>query len=131
MKKTLRARNIVILLVVLLIAMLISALIINDNVSNNTAYAASENAEDSLTLTLTSDGTGYKVVARNKQIISARIPEKHNGLPVIEIADNGFTNCANLKEVWIPYTITRIGNNAFANCRNLESIKGLPKRWNV
>ena len=123
MKKTLRARNIVILLVVLLIAMLISALIINDNVSNNTAYAASENAEDSLTLTLTSDGTGYKVVARNKQII----PEKHNGLPVIEIADNGFTNCANLKEVWIPYTITRIGNNAFANCRNLESIKGLPK----
>lgn len=127
MKKTMKMRNVVVLLVVLILAMLISTLILNDNNTHNIANAASESANDSLTLTLTNDGTGYKVAARNKQIISVKIPEKYNGLPVMEIADNGFTNCANLKEVWVPHTIKRIGNNAFANCRNLENINGMPK----
>lgn len=131
MKKAFKSRSVVVLLVVLLLALLISTLILNDGISHNTANAASESANDSLTLTLTNNGTGYKVAARNKQVISIRIPEKYNGLPVTEIADNGFTNCVNLKDVWVPHTIKRIGNNAFANCRNLQSINGMPKAEHI
>lgn len=128
MKKSLRARNIVVLLVVLCLAMLISTLTINDNVSHSTAYAASDSVSSNFTITLTSDGTGYKVAARNRQMTTAIIPEKYNGLAVKEIADNGFTSCVKLKEVKIPHTVIKIGNNAFANCSNLEkSVYGMPR----
>ena len=125
MKKVLKLKLIVVLLVVLLLAMLISVLTLNDNVSNNiTAYALSE--DESVVLTLTDDCLGYQALAKNRQITIARIPETYNGLPVTEIADSGFANCANLTEVRIPQTVKRIGNNAFVNCRKLETINGMP-----
>ena len=79
--------------------------------------------DESIGLTLTSNDLGYKVFARrSKNITSAIIPETYKGLPVTEIADNSFTNCAELESVYIPNSITRIGTNAFANCPKLTSL---------
>lgn len=128
MKQTTR-KKLLVLLLTLCFSMLFGAFMLNNNFSTTSAAAdtTTSSAEDSLTFNLFSNGTAYKVTARNKLVTEVIIPAKYNGLPVTEIADNGFTNCTNLKKVWIPYTVTRIGNNAFANCRNLEIINGMPK----
>ena len=77
-------------------------------------------AETNLTFSLNKDNSGYKIIARNKQITEAIIPAYYKGLPVTEISDNGFISCTKLTKVWIPYTVTKIGNNAFANCSSLQ-----------
>lgn len=122
-------RTLIVLLIALIAAMLLGVLITNGNFSTTTASAdsAASSYEDSLTFNLFNNGTEYKVSARNKKITEAIIPDYHNGLPVTEIADNSFTNCANLKYVRLSNNATRIGNNAFANCKNLEVINGMGK----
>ena len=82
-------------------------------------------AETNLTFSLNKDNSGYKIIARNKQITEAIIPAYYKGLPVTEISDNGFISCTKLTKVWIPYTVTKIGNNAFANCSSLKEINGM------
>ena len=119
-------RKWLVLLLALCVTMLLSVFMMNTDLSATYALADSvTSAEDNLTFSLNSDNTGYKVVARNKQITEAIIPAKYNGLPVTEISDNGFMSCTKLTTVWIPYTVTKIGNNAFANCSVLEEVNGM------
>ena len=121
-------KRMLVLLMMLCICLMCGIFMTNQNSLNaQTADAESVTTEDNLTFSLFNNSTEYRVTARNKQITEARIPEYYNGLPVTEISDNAFTNCINLTNVFIPYTVTRIGNNAFANCRNLEQIGGMPK----
>ena len=115
-----------VLLLVLCTVMLFSTFMMNTGFSATYVLADSvTSAEDNLTFSMNSDNSGYKVVARNKQITEAMIPAKYNGLPVTEISDNGFMSCTKLTKVWIPYTVTKIGNNAFANCSVLEEVNGM------
>lgn len=51
-----------------------------------------------------------------------RIPEKHNGLPVVGIGSYAFCNRTALAEVTIPRGVTDIGEGVFAGCTALESI---------
>lgn len=127
MKQTTRRKTIALLLV-LCVSMLISVFLLNTDLSVTNVFAdtAETSIEDILTFNLINNSTEYKVSARNKQITEADIPEEYNGLPVTEIADNGFLSCTKLTYVKILYTVTKVGNNAFANCSSLEKIKGMP-----
>ena len=58
--------------------------------------------------------------AKEKAVIV--IPEKFRGLPVTAIADDGFAECRNLKEIILPSSIQIIGYEAFFLCSALEHI---------
>ena len=51
-----------------------------------------------------------------------RIESEYGGIPVVEIADNAFANCARLNTFVIPEHVTTIGKRAFARCGNLVSV---------
>lgn len=77
---------------------------------------------DSLTYTLSSDGTYYSVKAANTDIRSntdtdglIRIPSDYNGIPVMKIDTGAFEDCLKINRVIIPDSITSIGAWAFDN----------------
>ena len=83
--------------------------------------------EDFLTFTYPSTNNNcYRVSIRNRNATKIVIPETYKGLPVTEIADNGFVNCSELESVYIPNSITKIGCHGFTNCPKLKSIT-IPK----
>lgn len=41
---------------------------------------------------------------------------------VVEIKDEGFADCQNLPEIYIPSSVTKIGSSAFSNCVNLKTV---------
>lgn len=51
-----------------------------------------------------------------------QLEREYGGTPVVEITDNAFRNCINLKEFEIPDSVESIGNGSFAGCTNLSSI---------
>ena len=75
-----------------------------------------------MTFTLINNGTAYSVSKGTFTGAEVVIPAVHNGLPVIEVADSGFSSYANLTSIIIPTGVTRIGNHAFFLCGNLASI---------
>jgi len=50
------------------------------------------------------------------------IPETHNGIAVIAIAEYGFYSFEDLISISLPSTLLWIGESAFYGCSNLESI---------
>jgi hypothetical protein len=66
--------------------------------------------------------THYSITATNKTITQAVIPTEYNGLPVDEIATNGFANCTQLERVYIPGSIKKVGTGGFLNCEKLETV---------
>ncbi len=50
------------------------------------------------------------------------IPETINGIKVIAIGENAFSDNTNLQGITIPDTVTSIGSYAFAGCTKLESV---------
>jgi hypothetical protein len=92
--------------------------------SGNMPMAHAASISD-LKFTLFNSGTEYRVSALNKSLIEADIPEHYNGLPVTEIADNGFSNCFLLKKVRIPSTIRTVGTSAFSGSTNLVRLVGM------
>lgn len=52
-----------------------------------------------------------------------KIPETHEGRPVVEIGENAFEEVPTLKKVTIPKTVVRIDAYAFKGCSNLEEIE--------
>ena len=125
MKRTMRKRALIMLFACMFACC--GAVLLQQHTCATEAFASESGTpsiEEVLTFNLINN-EAYKVTAKNKQIVEVEIPEEYNGLPVTEIADNGFLGCTNLKSVYIPSTVTTIGNNAFANCQNLEKINGL------
>lgn len=55
-------------------------------------------------------------------ITELEIPEKYNGLPVVEIGHSAFVNSCQLQKVMMPEGVQRIGADAFAGCTNLRSV---------
>ena len=98
---------------------------------------ASENVEGSkgLTYHLSDDKTYYIVSDYNYGLSEPNlvIPEEYKGLPVKEIANDGFAEKKWLKSVSIPKTIEKIGHGAFSqtgletvyfnavNCKDFDS----------
>ena len=71
---------------------------------------------------LTDGGAAYSVSKGTAAVATIVIPANYNGLPVAEIADNGFKDYANMTSVVIPASVTRISASAFSGCGNLGSI---------
>lgn len=99
-----------------------SAETLRNDVLTNPAQVYSEENDD-LGFTLV-NGSGYKVRAVNKNLTAAVIPAEYNGLPVTEIAGNGFVSCKSLTSIYIPKTVKTIGSNAFYNCTALTRVYG-------
>ena len=74
---------------------------------------AESNAEPALSFTLIKNGTAYSVSKGTFIAADVVIPATYKELPVIEIADSGFSSYENLKTITIPDGVTRIGNHAF------------------
>lgn len=51
------------------------------------------------------------------------IPEEINGVKVIAVAKEAFSNCTKLESIVLPDTVTSIGDSAFRNCSALEEIE--------
>ncbi len=68
------------------------------------------------------DGTYAVGIGEAKLLSEIVIPELYQGMPVTEIATDGFQGAANLKEILIPEGIYKIGAYAFDNCPKLTKI---------
>lgn len=75
-----------------------------------------------LKFSLVNNSAEYSVSAADKTITEAIIPATYNGLPVTEIAANGFAACTKLKTVVLSPNIRRVGMSAFMNCSVLETV---------
>ena len=51
-----------------------------------------------------------------------RIERGYGGIPVVEIAEEAFKNCAHLKTIVIPDSVKTIGDDAFRECVELSSV---------
>ena len=69
-------------------------------------------------------GDGYSVwgIGTATDIEDIIIPDTYNGKPIIEIYENAFINCKNIKSVSIPQSVLEIGNSAFSGCTSLETV---------
>ena len=68
------------------------------------------------------DGT-YAVASGTAQYLEEIIiPKEYMDKEVTVIVENAFINCANLKRITIPDSVTSIGNSAFSGCRSLASV---------
>ena len=82
----------------------------------NSFSALSTTGSEGLTYHLSDDGTYYIVSNYNNGLkdIDLVIPEQYKGLPVKEIAVEGFAERKWIKSVSIPKTIVKIGHGAFS-----------------
>jgi hypothetical protein len=71
---------------------------------------------------LINSDTAYAVARGTATDAEVIIPSVYNGLPVTEIANNGFSSYLDMTSISIPDRITTIGDNAFSNCINLTSV---------
>jgi hypothetical protein len=62
--------------------------------------------------------TGYPDTA----VGTLTIPDTLDGLPVVEIGDQAFQNCAGLTGITLPSGVTRIGSQAFQNCSKVTTL---------
>lgn len=80
---------------------------------------------------LTEDENAYRVEGlgscTDTEIV---IPEEYMGVPVTEIADRAFYNCATIVSVSLPLSITKIGDKAFSDCPELQNIE-LPDKIEI
>ena len=79
--------------------------------------------------------TGYVVTDSNIagvtstdrwELVDVEIPATYRGLPVVEIGRDAFKDCAILRSITIPDSVTTISGSAFFNCIALESVH-IPK----
>ena len=73
--------------------------------------------------TLIEETGTYSIAASvdNRLVGNVEIPGEYNGVPVTEIADNGFRELE-IRGVIIPDSITSIGKYAFAKCNSLQQV---------
>lgn len=76
-----------------------------------------------LGFTLNADGDGYIVNKTNRyDDADLVIPAEYNGLPVTEIASEGFAEWRWIVSVTIPYSIKKIGAGAFSQMSGLKKV---------
>lgn len=67
------------------------------------------------------DGVCIESVRENDLPKKLRIPSQLDGRPVVEIADNVFSENTSIEEVIFPDTLKKIGDNCFDGCTNLRT----------
>lgn len=68
------------------------------------------------------DGAYAVIIGYNEDFPKIEIPAEVEGVPVIEIGKNAFTNNRSLYSVVIPDSVKTIGEDAFRGCRSLVSV---------
>ena len=67
---------------------------------------------------------GYKVKAKDNSISgNIEIPYEYDNKPIVEIVDNGFSDCEAVTNIEIPHTVKEIGTEAFSGCKEITSVK--------
>lgn len=88
-----------------------------------------------LDYTLNDDSTGYIVTGIGNALtqLNIEIPSTYEGLPVVSVGENAFSNCNYVKSISIPDSITSIGVSVFSNSENLETINyfGTKNDWDI
>ena len=113
-----------------LLFLVASAILLTNNIMK--AKADDNNLTSDFNFTQITNSAGepaYKVALNSAAKVSAEtiiVPNTYEGLPVTEIADNGFGASSKLTVVALPSSIEKIGNNAFANCKVLKHVS-MPK----
>jgi hypothetical protein len=79
-------------------------------------------AEPMYSFALIGDGAGFAISKGTIVATDVVLPNTHQGLPVIMIADTGFLNYTRMQSVTIPRSITTFGNFAFSGCLGLTEI---------
>ncbi len=88
-----------------------------------TSEIANTSEAGSLAFYPTFDQSGYAVIGLGSYTGSdVEIPATYEGLPVVEIGNYAFLDCANITSVTIPDGVTKIGEKAFALCPKLKSV---------
>ena len=79
-----------------------------------------------LSFELNDDATGYIVRGNYEGVLKPSgtviIPDEHNGLPVVKIADLGFANWNKFTTLSLPNTIKEIGRKAFEYCSAMTTL---------
>lgn len=89
------------------------------NVTEDSTYVAVYDyapADDSyFTYKLNADKLGYTIAAKNASKLPEQLalPEQYNGLPVTEVATDGFSRASNTSAVYIPSSYRVLGGEAF------------------
>ena len=73
------------------------------------------------------NGKASLISCNYKKSGTVNVPETIKGYTVNNIAQNAFSNCENIYDVYIPDTVETIGERAFYECKNLHYIK-LPQK---
>ncbi len=108
-------RKIISLIICLAICMSICA--------NFSLAKAADATLDLLTFTLIDEGKHYSVSAKDKTISGeVVIPATYEGLPVTQLAAEGFRECVNITTVTLPDSIIRIGMASFHGATGLTEI---------
>lgn len=87
---------------------------------------------EGLAFTLNGDKTGYIVSAGNFSSPVLVIPETYEGKPVVEIADNAFSQLTGawIRNIVLPSSLTAIGTKAWSNFRaNRVFFRGTAAQW--
>ncbi len=73
--------------------------------------------DEYFTHTALNDGT-YRIAAKNKDNLpeTITIPATYKGIPITQIAVNGFNNCDTIKTVIISNRISSISSQSFSRC---------------
>lgn len=120
-----KQRKFIICILVSLV-LLIGVLLLIPKVKSANAETIASNDTLNFTLTTNEDGeSSYKVAVKpayRSQVEFVVVPETYDGLPVTEVAANGFVSCTKLSKVILPATVKNLGNNAFMNCSKLQYV---------
>ena len=79
-------------------------------------------ATPDLEFTLIDNGTAYSVSKGTISDTNVVIPDEYNGLPVKQIAENGFSKYEEMTSITIHNSVTSIGEDAFYYCTGLTNI---------
>ncbi|MCX4363242.1 MAG: leucine-rich repeat domain-containing protein, partial [Clostridia bacterium] len=124
--KRIKQSKIIIISVLITLLLLAGMILLIPKAKTANAATIEPNEKLNYTLVTNEDGeSSYKVgvkTAYRSQVEFVVIPETYEGLPVTEVAANGFVSCANLTKVILPATVKVLGNNAFMNCGKLQAV---------
>lgn len=91
-------------------------------VTGDKIYTAQYTSEPTYIYSLKSDNT-YAIEGTNaKDAEVYNIPSQYNGKTVTEILSDAFSDCPNLKEAFVPSSVTKLNEGCFRNCSKIEKI---------
>lgn len=87
------------------------------------AWVKIEAPIEDLKFILNGDGVSYSVAANHYNLFgTVEIPAEYNGLPVTEVAINGFKNRYGIEKIILPSSVKIINDSAFRGCAALKGI---------